>query len=106
MCKVTQKTILALAVSMFAMVGCVSSTPDLDSKFGEAVTLSKAQQTVNPSASQNTDPVAGIDGKAAAGARDRYNKSYEHPPASGNVFMIGVGGGSGSNAGSNTSSTR
>lgn len=106
MCKVTSKTILTLAVSVSAMAGCVSSTPDLDSKFGDAVILSRAQQTVNPAASQNTDPVAGIDGKAAAGARDRYNKSYEHPPASGNVFMIGVGGGSGNPAGSTTSGTR
>lgn len=85
---------LGLTALLLALGGCASSTPTLDSHFGEAVNSAKAEQTVNPEASQNTDPVAGVDGKAAKAAVDRYHESYKNPPAT-PVFTIGVGGSSG-----------
>ncbi|MDR3390405.1 MAG: hypothetical protein P4L77_01615 [Sulfuriferula sp.] len=87
----------ALLASLLA--GCVAQTPHLDEKFGEAVNTAKAQQIINPDASQNTDPVAGVDGQAANAAVDRYHKSYERPPAQPNVFAIGVGTGTGAGTG-------
>ena len=89
----TLKFILAALLASVAMAGCASKTPYLDQHFGEAVNAAKAQQTINPDASQNADPVAGVDGQAANAAVDQYHKSFEQPPATGNVFTIGVGTG-------------
>ena len=94
----TLKIVLAGLLVSAALAGCAAKTPRLDARFGDAVNTAKAQQTINPDASRNTDPVAGLDGQAANAAIDRYHKSYEQPPAPGNVFTIGIGGGSGSSA--------
>lgn len=58
--------------------GCLTTntTPELDARFGESFNLMKAQQTMNPDASRNTDAVAGMDGKAAKSAMDQYRKSF------------------------------
>jgi hypothetical protein len=80
-----------LAVAVLA--GCATTTPRLDAKFGDAVNQAKAQQTLNPEASRNTDPVAGIDGQAANAVIDRYHKSYESPtPAPSGSIGIVTGG--------------
>lgn len=74
--------------------GCaVSTTPKTDARMGEAFAVMKAQQTIDPEASRNTDPVTGLDGKAAKGALDNYRDSFRKPPAeTANVLTIGVGG--------------
>ena len=92
----------ALLVTTTLMAGCVAQTPHLDETFGEALNTAKAQQIINPDASQNKDPVAGIDGQAANASIDRYHKSYERPPAQPNVFTIGVGTGTSTSTGTGT----
>jgi hypothetical protein len=87
------------------LAACVTRSPVVDQHFGEAVNTAKAQQTVNPDASGDRDPVAGLDGQAADATIDRYHKSYETPPQPVNVFTIGIGGGSGS-SGTGTSGSR
>jgi hypothetical protein len=83
--------LLAAAVALLA--GCANTgTPRLDDHFGYAVNMAKAQQTINPDASLNTDPVAGLDGRAANEAIERYIDSFEAPPPS-NVNVINIGGG-------------
>ncbi len=82
--------LLAAAV----LAGCASNTPRLDSTFGNAVNQAKAQQTINPDASRNTDPVAGIDGQAANAIIDRYHKAYESPTAAPSGSIGTVTGGS------------
>lgn len=89
----TSQSLLFTAL-IIGLGGCASHTPNLDSRFGDAVNTAKAEQTVNPDASQNTDPVAGVDGKAAKAAVDRYHESFKNPPAT-PVFTIGVGGSGG-----------
>ena len=88
---------LALA-AIVPLCGCATNTtPDTDARFGQSFNLIKAQQTLNPDASLNADPVAGIDGKAAKGAYDNYRDSFRQPPAEGlNVTPVtgtGTGGG-------------
>jgi hypothetical protein len=83
---------LVAAVALL-LSACASPTPHLDREFGNAVNAAKAQQTINPDASRNTDPVAGIDGPAAAAAVGEYNSSFRSPPPTFPVINVGVGGG-------------
>lgn len=76
--------------------GCAATTtPHTDEKFGDAVNRARAQQTINPGASQNTDPVKGVDGQAANSSIDNYHKAYEMPapaPTGGGLGTVGVMG--------------
>lgn len=78
---------------LLGLSGCMSTSPNWDARFGEAVRSATAQQVIDPQASHNTDPVAGIDGKAAQGAMGEYSKSFVQPQPQPNLFTIGVGGG-------------
>lgn len=75
------------------LTACVPITPRLDAQFGAAVNMARSQQTDNPDASRNTDPVKGIDGQAGDAAVDNYRESYVNPrPAlSGGVVNVGSG---------------
>ncbi|MFC5301303.1 hypothetical protein [Azospira restricta] len=98
----TASSVGILAV-VFALAGCGSTassgmqsrTPNLDAQFGQAVEMAKAQQTLNPDASKNPDPVKGVDGRAAREAIERYEASFQRPPPQQNIFSIGVSGTSG-----------
>jgi ribosomal protein L11 len=67
-------------VLLLLVGGCVNPAPQVDAAFGQAVNAAKARQTLNPQASTNPDPVAGIDGKAATDSIERYNASFKAPP--------------------------
>ena len=89
---ISKNLTLAILLASAALAGCANKTPHLDDKFGLAVNSAKALQTINPDASLNTDPVAGIGGKAAAAVIDNYHNSYKAPPA---AARVGTGGSSG-----------
>ena len=82
---------LACVTSTVLLAACTAPAPRLEAGFGNAVKAAVAQQTLNPEASLNTDPVAGIDGRAAKNTIERYEASFKTPPAPVNVFNIGVG---------------
>lgn len=83
-----------LAVSAAGLLSaCAPTTPEWDANFGNSVRTAFAQQIINPDASQNTDPVTGMDGRAARETIDRYQKSFKEPAPQPNIFTIGVGGG-------------
>ena len=83
--------LLGLIAILISITGCASRTPYLDSHFGEAVNMIKAQQVLNPQASNNSDPVKGIDGRAGKSAYDAYQKSFSAPEPQSSAFTIGVG---------------
>jgi hypothetical protein len=87
------KKLLITAFGTLALGGCATPTPYLDQHFGLAVNTAKAQQTLNPEASRNPDPVTGMDGIAADNSVDEYHKSFKAPPPTFPVINIGVGGG-------------
>jgi hypothetical protein len=60
--------------------GCVNPAPNVDAALGQAVNAAKARQTLNPQASSNSDPVAGIGGTPAAESMERYNATFKAPP--------------------------
>lgn len=86
-------TVALPAALTAALVACVPATPRLDAEFGAAVNMARTQQTANPTASYNTDPVKGIDGQAGDAAVDSYRESFVNPrPAlSGGVVNVGAG---------------
>lgn len=88
--KTTLHTLILLALTT-GLAACTTTTPNLDSSFGNAVNQAKAQQTINPDASLNVDPVAGLDGVAANAAIDNYTKSVTTPPPPATVINIGGG---------------
>ncbi|CAM2141625.1 Pilus assembly protein [Pararobbsia alpina] len=82
--------------TLLSLGGCLTSTPQWDANFGNAVTAMRTMQTANPDASMNDNPVVGLDGEAAGYAIENYGKSFDAPPPHVNLFTVGVGS-SGSN---------
>ncbi|CBJ52063.1 hypothetical protein [Ralstonia solanacearum] len=75
------------------LAGCMTTTPYYDTHFGDAVRTVRVMQTLNPNASMNTDPVLGVDGRAATAAMDRYNGQFRAPQSDASAFTVGVGTG-------------
>lgn len=68
------------------------TTPEWDRRFGDAARATLARQVVDADAGRNRDPVAGMDGRAAHAAYERYQKANSEPPAQPSAFTIGVSG--------------
>jgi hypothetical protein len=86
--------VLGLAVAG-VLAGCVTKTPDLDRTFGDAVREARMAQTLNPDASKNTDPVLGIDGRAAREGYLQYQDSFKEPVQAPDVSVGNSTGGTG-----------
>lgn len=88
----TRLASVACAALLLTLVGgCVSRTPSLDAQFGKSVRLLNAQQTINPNAVANADPVLGLDGRAAMSGYGDYQKSFAKPEPQSSTFTIGIG---------------
>ncbi|MDP1549295.1 MAG: tRNA dimethylallyltransferase [Nitrosomonas sp.] len=96
MSKFSIKTTLCLPITILVMTACVTSPPKrLDAKFGNALDMAKAQQTMNPDASLNPAPVKGIDGQAGDAIFDNYRESYiNRPMPARGALDVGTSGGS------------
>jgi hypothetical protein len=79
-----------LLTLLAASLGACSMTPRVDRQFGSSVKLALAQQTLNPQARNNRDPVTGLDAQAAKSVYDNYQRSYATPEQQQNSFSIGV----------------
>ena len=93
--KFTNLKSLASAAFLAILAGCVSPAPYVESHIGSAVNAAKAQQTIDPDASKNPDPVAGVDGRAAKSSVERYEDSFKAPPPTFNIININSGGNGG-----------
>ena len=80
----------ALATTLTA---CIPASPRLDASYGVAVSMAIIQQTANPNAYRNIDPISGIDAQAGDASMDNYRESFVNPrPAlSGGVVNVGSG---------------
>jgi len=67
--------------------------------FGQSVTGARAAQVIDPDAPSKPRAAPVGDGQAAKAAVDRYQKSFETPPAPVNVLNIGIGSGTGGSSG-------
>lgn len=77
------------AAVLAALVGCASTTPEYDARFGEAVRQSRQAQVLNPDAASQPDQALGLDGNAAREVMQRYRNSFKEPPPVVNVINIG-----------------
>lgn len=82
--------LLGIALSS---AGCAMPPNEPAPPMGATVSLTMAQQVMNPAAGVNPDPVSGIGGQAAKSGYDAYQKSFRAPVPQQNVFTIGVAGG-------------
>jgi hypothetical protein len=93
------KNVSGLPLMLVLLAACATSPyPRVDAEFGQAVDMAKAQQTLNPDASLNTEPVVGIDGIASDAGFDNYRNSFINRPATttgGTEFGSGGEGSSG-----------
>lgn len=81
---------MAGLAAAFAVAGCGSTTPYLDSKFGEAVNATREQQAVYPQGTAPQAEAQGIGGKPAVHAQERYQDSFKTPPRT--FEVLGIGG--------------
>ncbi len=65
--------LILLAAGMLS--SCADTTPHWDRRFGLDTRTTLALQIADPAAARNTDPVAGMDGRSARAAYDRYQKA-------------------------------
>jgi hypothetical protein len=82
--------ILVPAVASMLLAGCAEvSRVEMD--YGTSFKLSKFNQTLNPDAEKNLDPVVGLNGQAANKVMDKYNKEFEKPAQAAPSLMINLG---------------
>lgn len=81
--------LIGLVVIFLISTGCVASRVEMD--YGTSFKLAKFNQTLNPEAGKNLDPVTGFDGSAAQAAIGRYRKGFEEK-TSAPVYSINISG--------------
>lgn len=68
------------SIVVISVAGCTKRPTTLGPDAGLAYTMALDQQTLNPEAGKNLDPVHGLeDGKAAKNTMERYRSSFEKP---------------------------
>ncbi|NHZ62053.1 hypothetical protein [Massilia genomosp. 1] len=72
---------IASLLAATLLLGACSSTPNWDARFGQSLRAALAAQAIDPGAARANRPVSGLDGKAAAAAHERYQRSAEAPAA-------------------------
>jgi hypothetical protein len=91
--------IIALAaVLMLGFVGCykgntvnpLQTESQLDANWGRSFEAAKHNQTLNPDASKNMDPVEGIEGPAAERVMGEYLKGGENKKKPGTTLGVGT----------------
>ncbi|MFS2107464.1 hypothetical protein [Ralstonia sp. Ralssp135] len=85
-----------LILACQALTACMTTTPNWDKHFGEAVTSVKQAQVINPDAPAGLPALNGYDGKAAVAAMSNYDRSMTRVPAGGTGTGSGGYGGFGS----------
>ena len=85
--------ILFSMLAACTLAACVNTplgktTPQWDQQFGSSTRTALARQVIDPKAGRNADPVAGMDGKAAHGAYERYQHTFSGAAPQAPTFMI------------------
>ncbi len=81
--------LIGLAGIFFFVVSCTPSRVAMD--YGTSYKLAKFNQTLNPDAEKNLEPVTGEDGRTAEATIERYRKGFQEKSER-PVYTINVGG--------------
>ena len=83
---------IGFLILLFISLGCAGPSR-LEMDFGTSSKLMKVNQTWNPEAEENIEPVSGFDGKAAQANIERYRKDFEKAvPLIPSTLSTGVSG--------------
>ena len=92
--KLTNLPIASIVMTLLTCTGCralPTTTPQWDSRFGDATRTAFARQVLDPDAASRHGTVNGIDGASAAAIQQRYRKSFAEKPEAAPAFTIGLG---------------
>ena len=81
-------------IVMGILAGCAGNASLVEQEWGTAYKLTIANQTLNPNAEKNLEPVYGLDNKAAEKVVNKYNKEFDKPPQV-PIYTMGIAGGLG-----------
>jgi len=70
--------LLGGVVLLFLLTSCAGPSR-LEADYGNSSKLLKVNQIYDPEAEKNTEPVVGLDGKAAQASTEKYRKDFEKP---------------------------
>jgi len=76
------------------LVGCAPSPIVLHPNFGNSVRWARQSQILNPTASENLNPVVGLHGRSASKAINQYEKAFnqKQKPAGSVGILVSPGG--------------
>ena len=83
-----------VGVIAVALLSCAGPSPSrLQMDFGTSAKLAVVNQTLDPEAGKNLEPVMGMDGKAAEGAMEKYREGFKKPapPPTYSFTIEGIG---------------
>ncbi len=86
-----QKIIIlaGLCAALIVVAGCGPSRVEMD--YGTSYQLQKFNQTLNPEAERNLEPVTGLSGQAVQGNLDKYQKGFEKESAAATTYQFSLG---------------
>lgn len=77
-----------LIVTGLFLFGCADSRVSrTEADFGTSVKLSIYNQTLDPEAEKNLDPVTGLDAEAAMENQEKYRQNFKKPAKEGGVII-------------------
>jgi len=80
--------LIVTLASALLIAGCGMTRLERD--FGTSHKLARFNQTLNPEAEKNLDPVVGMNGQAAQHVMEKYNKEFEKVTVT-PVYSINIG---------------
>ena len=84
--------IMALAVITLFLAGCATEPSRVEMDYGTSYKLAIHNQTLNPDAEKNIDPVYGLEGLIAEKNVEKYRKSFDRPLPATNTYILSVPG--------------
>jgi hypothetical protein len=90
--KMAKRYFLLIGVVGIFLISVSCAGPSrVEMDYGTSYKLAKFNQTLNPEAEKNLQPVTGFDGAAAKNTLDRYQKDFEKPtPPPTYVLSVGT----------------
>ena len=84
--------IIAFSITLLLFAGCTHST--LEQNWGNSYEAAKVNQIANPEASENLDPVVGLDGQLAEQNMESYRQGCtgDKQPTTYNLRLGGIEG--------------